>query len=156
MKAKMLLYFSLSSSVPCSLPSSLAVFLFLALAQLTGPAPGPAEWLWAWLPTRASLSHTPILMCQRWRGHGGWRATLLSSVARVPWGKACGVRVLMLSDLVKSRVTALLPGQEVRSGREEGRRMEGLKGICSPSNTQTSNRMRPRRTLQHTYPTLYM
>lgn len=48
---------------------------------------------------------------------------------RVPWEGARRARVLMLSDLVKSRVTALLPG------REEG----GVKGICFPSNTPTSN-----------------
>lgn len=36
-------------------------------------------------------------------------AMLLLPMAHVPWGGACGVKVLMLSNLVKSRVTALLP-----------------------------------------------
>lgn len=39
-----------------------------------------------------------------------WRALLLLSITRVPWEKECGVMVLMLSDVVKSRVTVLLPG----------------------------------------------
>lgn len=43
MKEKMLPYFPLSTSIPRSLSSSLPLFLFLALAQLTGSAPGPAE-----------------------------------------------------------------------------------------------------------------
>lgn len=45
MKEEMLPYFSVSSYIPCSLPPplSLAVSLFLALAQLTGSEPGPAE-----------------------------------------------------------------------------------------------------------------
>lgn len=51
----------------------------------------------------------PILMCQHWWGYGDWRATRLSSMARVPWEKARGAKVLMLSDLVKTKVTALLP-----------------------------------------------
>lgn len=44
----------------------------------------------------------------------------------------------MLSDLVKSRVTALLPGWEVV--RKEG--TVEVKGICFLSNTQTSNKNR--------------
>lgn len=143
MKEKMLLHFSLTSSAPCSLPSSLAVFFIFGL--------GSTDWLGAracrvTLGTAANACEpaphgpaAPVLLCQRWRGRGGWRATLLSPVARVPWERARGARVLMLSDLVKSRVTALLPGWEVGGGWKELGRMGGVKGICFPSNTQTSN-----------------
>ena len=44
----------------------------------------------------------------------GWRATLLSSMAQVSWERERRARVLMLSDLVKTRVTALLPVWVVR------------------------------------------
>lgn len=52
-----------------------------------------------------------ILMCEVWQVNGGWGQSCCC-----PWlgshGRVCRVRVLMLLDLVKSRVTALLPGLE--------------------------------------------
>lgn len=50
-------------------------------------------------------------------------AMLLLPMAHVPWGgggRACGVKVLMLSNLVKSRVTALLPRWVEGEGGGEG------------------------------------
>lgn len=102
----------------------LVVFLVLALAQLTGSMPETAEWLWAWLPIHTSPRSTCslaqlILMCRHCWGNSGWRATRLSPKARVPWEPASRARVLMLSDLFKSRVTALLLECEVRERREK-------------------------------------
>lgn len=64
-------------------------------------------------------------------------------LAGFPRERGRGVTALMLSDLVRSRVTVVLPGQEVQEVQEVREVWEvggGMKqGICFPSYAQTSN-----------------
>lgn len=83
-------------------------FSFLAWVQLTGSTPEPAECLWTWLPTRAEpLQHSAAAVIPAPSASHVEGIAVICGLGSP--GRGRRVRVLMLSDVVKTRLTALLP-----------------------------------------------